>query len=137
MRHLIGIRGQSVTDVVPDAVNWENVGFNDAITLWTYTEKRITGINTAITLKVEYNNLQGDLYYLVGNSQLGNDGLSALNPSELGMQLLSPNGTFTVFNNQWISFGANSSETASPWVTVKNVSSGDTVIDTFGVFFLS
>ena len=137
MRHLMGIRGQSVTDVVPDAVNWGSVGYNDLATIFTYTEKRITGINTAITLKVEYNNLQGDLYYLVENFQLENDGLSSMNPSELGMKLLSPNDTFTVFNNQWISFGANSSGSASPWVTVKNVSSGDTVIDTFGVFFLT
>ena len=139
MRHLIGLRGHantiiSTTDVTPNAVNWANVGFNSGQESYVYSSRQITGINQTITLKVEYSTNFTDLYVKVSNPAGGNDGqdYSLFAPPNEGFEFsyINNNGTFTVSNNQYVTFAADTG-TPSVLVTVKNTSDGNTTLDTF------
>ena len=139
MRHLIGLRGHantiiSTTDVTPNAVNWANVGFDGEFERYVYSSRQITGINQTITLKVEYNTNFTDLYVKVSNPAGGNDGqdYSLFAPPYEGFEFsyINNNGTFTVSNNQYVTFAADTG-TPSVLVTVKNTSDGNTTLDTF------
>lgn len=139
MRHLLGFRGHSnitisTSDVTPNAVNWANVGFNSGPEIFLYSSRQITGINQTITLKVEYNTNLTNLFVKVSNPAGGNDGqdYSSFVPpyEDISFSYINNNGTFTVSNNQYVTFAADTA-TPSVLVTVKNTSDGNTTIDTF------
>ena len=130
----------SAADVTPNAVNWATLSFDSDSLLYGYSEKQITGINQTITLQVQLNNTQGfTLYYLVSTSAgdiVSGDASSLTHPGNFGMNSIANNGTFTVTNNQYVTFGATiSCFIASPVVTVKNQSNSDATLDTFALSF--
>ena len=143
MRHLISLRGHantiiSTADVTPNAVNWSSIGYTDPPGFFTYSERQIIGINTTITLKVVYNSGYGDLYYYVSNTAgaIGSgDFVMSIPPFDTVAQYIPSTTTFTVSNNQYVTFGVDSFGTVDPWVTVTNVSDSNSTLDTFGAFF--
>jgi hypothetical protein len=123
-------------DVTPNAVNWADLSYDNDSGLYGYSEKQITGINETITLKVELNNSFGfTIYYFVSSSagaKVSGDATSATSPSGFGMNSIANNGTFTVTNNQYVTFGATiSCFISNPVVTVKNQSDSNATLDTF------
>ncbi len=126
----------SAVDVTPAAVNWANLSYDNDSGLYGYSEKQITGINGTITLKVELNNSFGfTLYYFVSSSagaKVSGDATSSTSPTGFSMNSIANNGTFTVTNNQYVTFGATiSCFIMDPVVTVKNQSDSNTTLDTF------
>jgi hypothetical protein len=127
-------------DVTPAAVNWATLSFDNDSGLYGYSEKQITGINETITLKVEFNNSNGfTLYYFVSSSasaKVTGDATSSTSPTGFSMNSIANNGTFTVTNNQYVTFGATiSCFINSPVVTVKNQSDSNVTLDTFTLSF--
>lgn len=130
----------SGSDSIPDAVNWANIGYNGDTGNFTYSERQITGINTTITLKVQipiqYSGT--GVYYLVSNTAgdiVSGDAESPAEPFFVGTQILN-NGTFTVTNNQYVTFGAYTScFDVGVSLTVINQSNGDTTLDTIPFYY--
>jgi hypothetical protein len=121
-------------DVTPNAVNFTSIYYNNDVIEYGYTEKQITGINQTITLKVQYNSPGSTVYYSVSNSSgfaVFGDNNSPNSPLDYGMTAISNNGTFTVSNNQYVTFGVTPVCSVSAIVTVLNQSDGDAVLDTF------
>ena len=130
----------SAADVTPNAVNWATLSFDNDSGLYGYSEKQITGINQTITLQVQLNNTYGfTLYYFVSTSagdMVSGDASSLTDPASFGMNSIANNGTFTVTNNQYVTFGAIiSCLIQSPVVTVKNQSNSDATLDTFALSY--
>lgn len=147
------IRKAAAGDVTPDAIaGWCNAiskssYFEDCVD--KFTAERITGIDTTITLKVEYANSSMQLWLKKNNttnpsysqsnfcdtSSSGNYFFGGnYNYAANGWTQLNNNDTFTAVNNDWISFGASRKSGtgyASEAVTLKNVSDGNAVIGTF------
>jgi hypothetical protein len=132
----IVVSGGGGGDVTPAAVNWADVSYDSTLGLFGYTERQITGINTSITLKVQYTALAGSLvYYYVSNTSgdiVSGDGTSPITPDFYGTAIVN-NGTLTVSNNQYVTFACDMSGGCSDLftITVKNQSDGDTTLDTF------
>jgi hypothetical protein len=128
-------------DVIPNAINWSNIGYNGILGDFTYTEKQITGINQTITLKVTQSTNIIDMYYGVNTAINGDyerfdygdlEGrVTAFDPSIFGLTNIANNGTFTVSNNDWICFACQGGTTINITVTIKNNSDGDSTLDTF------
>lgn len=121
-------------DVIPDPVNWGTAIYTDGASLYQLTEKQITGINQTITLKLTgVWGTNAFVYFLVSNTPMG-DG-ATIDPVMGGYTLISPNGTFTVSNNQYVSFVCDGFPFPGTWptwtVTVLNNSDSDTTLDTF------
>ena len=97
-------------DVTPNAVNWATVSYNNDYEEWAYSERQITGIDQTITLQVQIANGSGaTLYYFVSSSagaKVSGDATSATSPSGFSMNSIANDGTFTVTNNQYVTFGA-------------------------------
>jgi hypothetical protein len=119
-------------DVTPAAVNWATVYFNNDSGIWGYSERQITGIDQTITLQVQYAG-SVTLYYFVSSSagaKVSGDATSATSPSGFSMNSIANNGTFTVTNNQYVTFGVELFCTQST-ATVKNQSDSNATLDTF------
>lgn len=132
----INAKKASAADVTPAAVNWANLSFDSESGLYGYSEKQITGITQTITLKVELNNSSGfTLYYFVSSSasaKVTGDATSTTSPTGFSMNSIANNGTFTVTNNQYVTFGASlTCFIQSPVATVKNQSDSNATLDTF------
>lgn len=134
--------GGGGSDIIPDAVNWSNIDYNGVVGEYTYTEKQITGINQTITLKVTQSTSSFlNMYYAVNAPIDGNysrdaygdlEGrLTSYDPFTLGLTSIANNGTFTVNNNDWVSFTCEGSTNGNITVTIKNNSDGDSTLDTF------
>ena len=126
----------SAVDVTPAAVNWADVYYDNEMIVWCYSEKQITGINQTITLQVQIaNGIGTTLYYFVSSSagaKVSGDATSSTSPTGFSMNSIANNGTFTVTNNQYVTFGATiSCFIMNPVVTVKNQSDSNTTLDTF------
>ena len=130
-------RAAASSDVTPNAVNWAEVYYDNEMVVWGYSEKQITGINQTITLQVQFNNTQGfTLYYFVSSSasaKVTGDASSATSPSGFSMNSIANNGTFTVTNNQYVTFGVETGCNMSPVATVKNQSDSNATLDTFAM----
>lgn len=126
----LGDGGGPIADVTPNAVNWANVGYNVLFGEFVYSERRILGINTTITLRVTYTGT--GLYRLVATNSgtvVFADGTSPDDPVTLGMTPTASNATFTVSNGQYVTFGSTSQSNFT--VTVVNTSDGNATLDTF------
>ena len=125
-------------DVTPNAVNWADVSSNNDDLTWTYSERQITGINQTITLQVEKDFPGGVLYYFVSSNAsaiVTGDATSATSPIGFGMNSIASGylvytGSFTVTNNQYVTFGA-SIGCGQSTITVKNQSDSNATLDTF------
>jgi hypothetical protein len=128
----------SAADVTPAAVNWADVYYDNDSGLYGYSEKQITGINQTITLQVQIANGAGTtLYYFVSSSagaKVSGDATSATSPSSFSMNSIANNGTFTVTNNQYVTFGVQTGCNMNPVVTVKNQSNSNATLDTFAMW---
>jgi hypothetical protein len=120
-------------DVTPNAVNWANVTYDCITGNFSATERQITGINQTIALKVTNSSSDG-IYYYVSNTQgviVNGDGtVSCIDPPTCGMTYLNHNDTFTVSNNQYVTF-AGSGQADLYTQSVINTSDGNAVLDTF------
>lgn len=126
-------------DVTPNAVNWANIYYDGTIGNFYYTERQITGINQTITIRVTNTDGADGVFYIVSNSAgavpglISGDGAVPSDPAAFGLIYLPHNSTFTVSNNQYITFAASGS--VPPLLintnTVTNVSDGNAVLDTF------
>ena len=126
-------------DVTPNAVNWANVYDDSDNATYTYSERQITGINQTITLQVEVTNYGGGgLYYFVSSNAsaiVTGDATSATSPIGFGMNSIASGylvytRSFTVTNNQYVTFGA-SIGCGQSTITVKNQSDSNATLDTF------
>ena len=127
------VAGGGGSDVTPNAVNWGTISYDNDTAEYTYAEQQITGINQTITLKVQYTSPGSTVYYYVSNTSgdiVG--GAPFLN----GMSSIANNGTFTVSNNQYVTFGVDAVCGAFATVTVLNQSDGDVTLDTMTIQFL-
>ena len=124
-------------DVTPNAVNWATVYYDNDSVVWGYSERQITGIDQTITLQVQIANGGGTtLYYFVSSSasaKVTGDATSATSPSGFSMNSIANNGTFTVTNNQYVTFGVETGCNMSPVATVKNQSDSNATLDTFAM----
>ena len=57
-------------------------------------------------------------------------------PTGFGINSIANNGTFTVSNNQYVTFGVETGCNQNPVVTVKNQSDSDAILDTFAMVHL-
>ena len=130
----------SAVDVTPAAVNWADVYYDNDSGLYGYSERQITGINQTITLQVQiapYDGAGITLYYFVSSSagaKVSGDATSATSPSSFSMNQIAHNGTFTVTNNQYVTFGVQTGCNMNPVVTVKNQSNSNATLDTFAMW---
>jgi hypothetical protein len=127
------------TDVTPNAVTWSEVYYNNDIGEYFYSEKQITGINTPITLKVQFTApFGGIVYYHVSNVSgdivSGDNG--SLDAPSSNSTAIANNGTFSVSNNQYVTFSTIPTCGEFFAITVKNQSDGDVVFDTFNTTFI-
>lgn len=128
--------GVVAVDVTPNAVNWANITYNGTLGIYDGTERQITGINQTITLRVTNDASTDGVYYYVSNTSGsiitgGGDGVvNGLDPPSGGMDWLPHNGTFTVSNNQYVTFAA-SGNAFDCTHSVINTSDGNAVLDTF------
>lgn len=121
----------AASDVVPDAVNWSDVTYDEGLITTTYTKQQITGISSSITLKVSLNNTNVKCWYKVTTA---NDTYSSGLPSGNSFTQITNNQTFSVNNNQYVHFSVTDNGNIAPQsttATVKNNSDGDTSLDTF------
>lgn len=136
-KRILDSRGAS--DVTPDAVDWDAVQFEDdcanAIIYWN-NAVQITGIDTAITLKLTWSN--GDLSqigYKKSTSYFGGNNTSTAGTPDweyYGYTAISNNGTITDVNNgDYIGFMANIFPYTTVTISVLNASDSDTLLDTF------
>jgi len=131
-------QGVAANDVTPNAVNWADPLSYEAITgFFGYSERQITGINQTITLKV--NLLSGGNIYVLVSSSAGaigsGDGSTSQDPDFLGCTLLLDQSTFTVSNNQYVTFMASGN--GDSLVEVINISDSDTMLDSFDYICLN
>ena len=124
--------GGGGADVIPNTVDWTNIYYNGLFGTFGYSERQITGINTTITLKFESDTPDG-VFVLVSNTAgaiVTGDGTSSVDPGTYGMTFLNPNDTFTVSNNQYVTFGS-SGQNYSSIMTIRNQSNADAKLDDF------
>jgi hypothetical protein len=134
---LQSVSGGGGSDITPDAVNWADVFVSDGTT-FNYSQRQITGITSSITIKVQYTpTFSATLYYYVSNTSgdiVSGDGSLGNLPASYGMTSIANNGTFTVSNNQYVTFGVTVACGEFCTVTVKNQSDGDATLDTFNAY---
>jgi hypothetical protein len=119
-----------------------------------YTNARFTNIDTTITIRVEYLNVNIQLYYKKNHSTVmpytsgGNfcgDTIDqryyasgSYNYSTNGWTAVNNNDTLTISNNDYLAFGATlkaGSGYQSEAVTLKNVSDGNAIVGTFNAIY--
>jgi|APGre2960657404_1045060.scaffolds.fasta_scaffold252046_1 hypothetical protein len=125
----------SAVDVTPNAVNWPNIGSTycgEDCGYWI-VYRDVTGFQGSITLKVEYDSTNWQLYY--NRVGIGNNYTDcAIDTS--GWTSIANNGTLTVDDTTYRSVGFLATRHGSfttATVTVKNQSDGNAVLDTFDI----
>jgi hypothetical protein len=125
----------SSADVTPNAVNWTNIGSvycgEDCGSRIVYRD--VNGFQGSITLRVEYDPTNWQLYYNIVAS--GNNYTDCVTDT-FGWTSIGNNGTILLGSTPFSSLGflavrIGSFTTAT--VTVKNQSDGNAVLDTFDI----
>jgi hypothetical protein len=133
---ILNIHPPTVTaDNTPDAVNWGNIAWYIGDSFGTITSKQITGISNSINLNVSDFITSPDavLYYQVSNSEITGNITSA--PTSPWQQVSEFGTTFSVNNNQWVSFccyGTGNTKNAET-ISVYNQSNSNVLLDTFTI----
>lgn len=129
--------GSSI-DNTPDSVDWANISWIRSTGTGAITSKQISGISTSINLYTQEAVTSPDieLYYRVDNSEQTGSITSA--PSSPWVQVSeSPTGTtFSVNNNQWVSFccySTSANKIFATTITITNKSDNDAPLDTFTI----
>lgn len=120
-------------DVTPDALYWPDMTYYMMAGETDSYEDQITGIDTTITLRPEYSQVDGlQLYYRVDNTQ---QSLGTLyDPASQGFTLINSGGTFTVTNGKWLTFTAYGNIAGFlAAVSLYNQSDGDAVVAEFNI----
>lgn len=105
-----------------------------------YTTKQITGIDTTITLSVNYTgatNPGSRVWYKVETAASA-PSYTTSSPSLYGFtQILALPGSFSVTNNQYVSFGLASAVNrgSTVTITVTNTTNANTQLDTFTISY--
>lgn len=109
-----------VPDVTPNAVNWANI---TGIGSGQNSNQTITGINTTITLSFNNSTSPSAIVSVYVNNSFVDSNVNGQTTN------------FTVNNNDVVYFSAagNFGEAPSGTVTVRNVSDGNVVLDTFTI----
>ena len=124
----------SSEDFTPNAVNWGNISWLISSGYGTITSKQITGIEEPITLRVTEAVTAPDatLWYRVTNTEI--TGNQTTIPSSPWQQISESGTTFSVANNQWVSFCCyGTSKTAASIISVTNLSDSGKTLDSFGM----
>ena len=131
------LRQKSTPDVTPNAVSWADLYYNESGPPFggngfNISKRQITGISTPITIKISADPSTVDLYYLVSNSIFPpeDEGVPNSWPTDVGLNLIANNGTFSVSNNQYLSLAVTSFSSGNGTITLTNLSDNDTVLDT-------
>ncbi len=114
-----------ILDVTPNALNWNNISTFEVPSHFSYpqTPETISGINTSITLEITYTPSGLTLQY----------DKNSLN----SWTTISSGGTLTVTNGDTLTFQMESGTALTVFtVTVKNVSNGNTTLDTFTIQYI-
>ena len=131
-------------DVTPDPVNWTDVEYElDGFCpngCYTYTVQQITGISSPITLSINWTgslNFSSDAPRFKVYSSTPNDGYTFgyYAPSYLGYTLSTNGKTFSVQPDYWVGFGTETSNETPLTVTIRNVTDGNVVLDTYNQRF--
>lgn len=127
----------SGVDNTPNAVNWANLTYDISDNLANISSQQITGISTSISLNIseESTSPEAELYYRVGNSDLTGN-LSGAPASPWVQVVGSPGTTFSVSNNEWVSFvcySSGSTKVDPTTLTVYNSSDNDAPLDSFTI----
>lgn len=139
--------GGGGSDVTPDAIDWSDISYFSLTDNMTYiTTKQLTGIGTNITLEISTDSTTpGFLFYVndsVEHFTEGSEldvGTAYYNADVLGIGFYYTNFdntnpiTITGQNNYYITFGCAPYAEGTFTITVKNVSDGNAVLDTFTV----
>jgi hypothetical protein len=123
-------------DVTPNPTpNWANIAFDENTGLYTAAVQQVQGISTSITLELSISNAANIIiYYRVdGSAPSWTNGGTEWNGDPTGWtQVASFPVTFSVSNNQYVSFGCEPSGiNVLKTLTVKNNSDGAVTLDTF------
>jgi hypothetical protein len=124
------------TDVIPNSINWGDYSFGQGPGSYSIISRQITGIDTSITLKVNYTQIGYTVYYYVSSSPppfitFTTSGANDVSTSpSVNMTPILDGETFSVTNNQYIAFGAVFTNVASDLVYIRNASDGDTLLGT-------
>jgi len=129
------IRKAAAGDVTPNAIDFCNLVFSGELGAGYAHSQLITGISTPITLRVSYTALNWVLYYKISSTRDYYCESFFGDPIAEGWTLLPNNATFSVSNNDYLSFlnVINGPGGAAELVTLVNTSDGDTTLDTFNL----
>jgi hypothetical protein len=125
------------SDNIPDSINWADISWDTGDSLGAVTSKQITGISGSIDLNVSEEETSPDnifLYYRVDSSEITANITET--PGSPWVQVVgSPGSTFTVNNNQWVTFSCWSSVTTknATTISVYNASDSNVLLDTFTI----
>jgi hypothetical protein len=108
------------TDVTPNAVNWVDI-YDGPSPIYTNTQQ-ITGINTIITLEIQIID-SWDMSYL-------NVGVNTSNSYGGTITDITNGGTFTVNNNEYVTFEMAGNIFGNVTFSVTNNSDANAVLDT-------
>jgi len=118
----------SGNDVIPNAVNWADLVYDNDANTCAVESKQITGISSSINIEIQPG--AGSfpvLYYQISSSQV--TGTTTGSPSSPWVSVAS-NTTISINNNQWLSFVCNNTG-SNRTATIVNTSNGNTTLDTF------
>lgn len=123
-------------DVTPNPTpNWADIAYNGLTTLYTTAVQQVQGISSPITLELSINDATNIIiYYRVdGSAPSWTNGGAEWDGVPTGWtQVASFPVTFSVSNNQYVSFGCDSGAVNTvKTLTVKNNSDGAVTLDTF------
>lgn len=142
----LNVRGKMVVgpnavisnDVTPNPTpNWTTLEYNGITGEFTYSSQQIQGIDTTITLRLEYDDTTlGTVYYNINSTEIFTNFSQPPTSQEVTFTQILNNGTLTVSNNQWICFGfeTNFSTNGTRTVSVKNVSDSNVLLDQFNLY---
>mgnify|MGYP003654156573 CR=1 FL=1 len=131
-----GWSGGGGADVTPNPTpNWADISIDENTGLYTTAVQQVQGISSPITLELSINNASFiTIYYKVdGSAPSWTNGGTQWDGNSIGWtQIISFPVTFSVSNNQYVSFGCTSLSLAViRTLTVKNNSDGAATLDTF------
>ena len=129
-------------DFTPDAVNWNSVDYDGIMGMCFVSSKQITGINQPIVLQLTYSlncggaRQTGEIWYKISANGSNDDQYIDEGVVVSSFTKITPNGTLTVNNNDYVEFtvrpSANYAGCMIPsTITVINTSDSNTTLDTF------
>jgi hypothetical protein len=132
-------------DVTPDPVNWTDIQYEEdgfcPGGCWEYTAQQITGISSPITLSIGWTGsptFPGDAPYFKVYSSTPDLGTAIYYPpSYLGYTLSTNGQTFSVQPDYWVVFSTETYDDPPLTVTIRNVTDGNSVLDTYNQEFYS